>query len=96
MIRTNLYSNNGSTVSADFWDFQLEFGSVASPFSTNKWTSNTVYDCSGNGYNGSVTSTSAPILDSDSPRYSGSLKFAGSQYINAGQGAKVSDSFSIC
>lgn len=75
MIRTNLYSNNGSSVSADFWDFQLEFGSKASPFSPNKWTSTTVYDCSGFGYNGTVTSASAPILDSDSPRYNSSFKF---------------------
>ena len=96
MIRTNLYSNDGSTVSANFWDFQLEFGSVASPFSTNKWTSNTIYDCSGFGNNGTITSSSAPILDNDSPRYSNSFKFAGSQYINAGQGGKITDSFSIC
>ena len=96
MIRTNLYSNNGSSVSANFWDFQLEFGSKASPFSPNKWTSATVYDCSGFGNDGSTTSTNYPITDSDSPRYNSSFKFNGSQYINAGKGGKVSDSFSIC
>lgn len=96
MIRTNLYSNNGSSVTAYFWDFQLEFGSKASPFSPNKWTSATVYDCSGFGNNGSTTSTNYPIIDSDSPRYNSSFKFNGSQYINAGKGGKVSDSFSIC
>lgn len=75
MIRTNLYSNNGSSVSADFWDFQLEFGSKASPFNPNKWNSTTVYDCSGFGYNGTITSTTAPILDSDSPRYNSCFNF---------------------
>lgn len=75
MIRTNLYSNNGSSVTADFWDFQLEFGSNASPFNPDKWTSTTVYDCSGFGYNGTVTSTTAPISDSNSPRYSSCFNF---------------------
>ena len=96
MIRTNLYSNNGSSVSADFWDFQLEFGSKASPFSPNNWTSATVYDCSGFGYNGTVTSTTAPILDSDSPRYSGSFNFNGNKYITVGDQAKITDGISVC
>ena len=73
MIRTNLYSNNGSSVSADFWDFQLEFGSKASPFNPNKWTSTTVYDCSGFGYNGVAYGNL--ITDSDTSRYSSSIKF---------------------
>lgn len=73
MIRTNLYSNNGSSVTADFWDFQLEFGSKASPFNPNKWTSTTVYDCSGFGYNGIAYGNL--ITDSDTSRYSSSIKF---------------------
>ena len=81
MIRTNLYSNDGSSVSANFWDFQLEFGSKASPFSSNKWTSTTVYDCSGFGNNGSTTSTTAPITNSDTTRYGSAWGFNGTNYI---------------
>lgn len=35
----------------------------------------TVYDCSGFGNNGTITSTTAPILDSDSPRYNSCFNF---------------------
>ena len=76
MIRTNLYSNNGSSVSANFWDFQLEFGSKALPFSPNNWTSATVYDCSGFGYNGTANGTL--ITSSNTSRYNSSLSFNGS------------------
>lgn len=46
-----------------------------SSYSKNSWSDNIVYDCSGFGYNGTVTSVSTPILDSDSPRYSSAFKF---------------------
>lgn len=36
---------------------------------------NTIVDSSGYGYNGACTSTSSPIIASDSPRYSSCVKF---------------------
>ena len=36
---------------------------------------NGIYDCSGFGYNSAITSTTAPISDSDSPRYNNCFNF---------------------
>lgn len=41
----------------------------------------TVYDCSGFGNNGSTTSTTAPITNSDTARYSSAWGFNGTNYI---------------
>ena len=95
MIRTNLYSNDGTSVSAKFWDFQLEEGSYPSPFTTNKSTTSVVYDCSGFNNNG-VVAVGQITTNSDSPRYTSSIQFNGSSAINAGQNAKITDSLSIC
>lgn len=56
-------------------NIQLELKDHATPYTPTSRSETIVYDCSGFGYNGTVTSTTAPILDYDSPRYNSCFNF---------------------
>lgn len=75
MIRTNLYSNDATEVSANFWDFQLELKDHPTPYTPSS-RSCVVYDCSGLGHNGSGIDSTI-TYSSDSARYKNSFSFNG-------------------
>ena len=68
-------------------DVKLEWGTTPTPWCPNKYDSlytmlgyddNTIYDTSGFGHHGYITSSSAPTIYNDSPRYNYCYKFNGS------------------
>lgn len=78
-------------------DVKLEWGTSPTPWCPSKYDSlysmlgyddNTIYDTSGFGHHGSITSSSAPIISDDSPRYNYCYYFGNKHYI------QVSDIFS--
>ena len=77
---------------------KLESGDTATPWtpaeSDSIYTAYTKeYDCSGYGNNGTITGTLT--TSPETPRNNVCINFTGSQYINAGQGAKVRDAITV-
>lgn len=82
-IRHNSTDGN-STV--NFKDAKVELGRTPTPWTpapedVPQWYDNIVYDTSGFMNNGTVTDSTAPTWDSDSPRYRGSYVFDGNNSI---------------
>lgn len=78
-IRHNSTDGN-STV--NFKEAKVELGDKSTPWTpapedVPQWYNNIIYDTSGYMNNGTVTDSTAPIWDSNSPRYSGSYSFDG-------------------
>lgn len=96
------FANTSQTI----WvaDVKLEEGDTATPWVPNSADSdyvggstydNTAYDESGYRNNGTLSS-SKPIIDPDSPRYSASMLFNGSNnYITCGRGSMVRDAITV-
>lgn len=85
------YTNSMSTSGAVYtFEFDLKDVSICecdektNVSSDGTFTDNVVYDTSGFKNNGSVTTANRPAWSSDSPRYNGSCKFNGSNYIDCG------------
>lgn len=83
-------------------NIKAEEGSVATPWCPNPsdalyhtlgYDNGIEYDCSGFKNNGTKSGTLS--WASGSPRYNSCLSFTGNQFINAGAGAKVTDSITV-
>lgn len=76
-------------------NFKLELGTIASQYVPNIESDNIVYDTSGYCNNGTY-STNRPTPDADSPRYSSSMLFNGSNnFIICGRGSFVRDAITV-
>ena len=62
-------------------------------YSSMGFNDNKEYDCSGYGNHG--TKSGAISWSGDSPKYTGSYDFPTGSYINAGQGAKITDEITV-
>lgn len=100
------YALNGVTWNVGDWfqvkDFKIEEGDRATPWMPNPadaiysalgYNSTVEPDCSGFGNDGDKVGNI--YCDSDTARYTTSYKFNGNEYINARQGAKISDELSV-
>lgn len=88
-------NSNGTIYDMDFdvKDVQVVESDCYVPFIENSFIGTTIYDCSGYGNNGIKNNI---IISSDSARYISSYVFNGSSsYINAGTGAKITDTISV-
>ena len=89
------YSDNLSTAdkvySADFdiKDIQVIESDCYMPFIDNSMASNMVYDCSGYGNNGTIQGNIT--WSSNTPKYSGSYRFDGTNYIKTNYSASMSE-----
>lgn len=82
---TNDLKTKDTVYTADFdlKDVQVCECDTAAPVSNGAWADNTVYDTSGFGNHGNVTSAGMPTFVADSPRYDGCYKFGADDYISA-------------
>ena len=90
---TNAMESNAQvyTFDADIKDVQISECDTSAPFMTGSFVDTTVYDTSGFGNHGSV-STVKPSYSSDSPRYDGCTVFNGSStFITTPKSVKVTD-----
>lgn len=71
-LKTN---NDSASVTWYIRNVKSEITNDPSSYSKNSWSDNMIYDYSGFGYNGTVTSATAPILGSDSPRHNSCFNF---------------------
>lgn len=76
-----IYGNNGNEGIKYVRNVQIELKDHATPYTPTSRSETTVYDCSGFGNDGSTTSTTAPITNSDTARYSSAWGFNGTNYI---------------
>ena len=89
VLSTNIYSDDGSTVSVRFWDFKIEAdrytpyvpASTQAQYTSLGLDSKKVPDCSGYGNDGTVSST-APSIVTQSPRNTTAWKFNSGTYIS--------------
>lgn len=76
----------------EIWDIKFEMNDHWTMFSlVGEIPSNIIYDCSGYGYNGTITGILS--LNTDSPRYNYSTYFDGSSYIKTNPGELVWTNF---
>lgn len=78
-------------------DLQIACSGEHVPFMDGAFATKTVYDTSGFGHHGAVTTESAPFITTDSPRNDCGYYFNGtSNFIILPQESKVTDHFSAC
>lgn len=103
-VRTNLYAADKVDYTLKFWDMKVTAGAYNPSDTWCPHEEDELYnalglglgnepDCSGFGHN----ATKSGILEtvSGSPRYGRCYRFAGSQYINCGRGAMVTDAITV-
>lgn len=102
-VRVNNYSDGTNNLTIKYWQIKIEKGNIASPWCPNSTdASYSIFNINGNkeidisGYGNHGTKSGTITYNSDTPRYSTSTVFNGSNtFIACGRGGMVKDAITI-